>query len=126
MRSLSISRQSLLAAFAEFEVFNSRAFLDVETGETFDVAGDLIDYCRGNTEGTDLQLCDSHDLPRAQAVAEELDCLEAGFDEEGMPFGAEDQRYFPIPRLGTGEEEALAAAVDEWLEEHELMLGDEK
>lgn len=120
LRSVPIRREDLEEAFRAEPVFNLRSCLDAETGEVFEIAEDLIAYCRGEREGTDLQLSDSHDLPRAEAVAEEEIASEQGFDAEGLPFEPSDRRYFPVPRLGSLPDGELERAVEEWLRAHAL------
>jgi len=88
----------------------------------FEVAEDLVAYCKGEREGTDLQLSDSHDLPRAEAVAEEELAIERGFDEDGLPFDESDQRYFELPRLGGTSDAEIEVAMDEWLHTHGFTL----
>ena len=123
-RSVPISREHLAGAFARFPVYNIRVFLDAETGELLDVPGDLIDYCLGHGEGTDLQLSDSHDLPAAQRIAGEIGWLAQGFDDEGMAFGTEDQRFLPIEPAGGAAEPEIRAAVQKWLDDSGLETVD--
>ncbi|MDK2972421.1 MAG: hypothetical protein PWP23_2176 [Candidatus Sumerlaeota bacterium] len=119
-RTLPITREKLAQAFAAFEVFGFQSYLDAETGSVTEIADDVLDYCRGEGEGTDLQLSDSRELPTAQQIARELQWLEQGFDEEGLPFTPADQRFFPLPRLGELEEKERHEALLQWLEEHGL------
>lgn len=87
-------------------VFGFRRYLDAEGPRFVDVADDLVQYCRGEAEGTDLQLSDSHDLPLAQAIAEEELALETGFDEDGLPFDGGERRFFPVAGDPGGQAEA--------------------
>jgi len=124
MKQLQITRQDLLDQLASFEVFNTVAFFDSETNTVVELAEDVVDYCRGEVEGTDLQLSDSHELPLAQAVAEELDAAESGFDSDGVPFDESDRRFYPFPRLGDAGESTRREELDKWLEEYQLRCED--
>jgi hypothetical protein len=115
-----VTREALREQFREHDVFNTLAFCRADTGEFILVAQDVVDYCRGAIEGTDLQLSDSHDLPNAQAIAEELEALEQGYDEDGLPYGPDDRQFFPIPRLGGSTDEEVDAAINDWLSEFGL------
>lgn len=119
-RRIPLTFEQLVEHFAAHDVYHTQSFVDTQTGEALTIAEDLIDYCRGAREGTDLQLSDSHELPAAQAVAEELTWLEQGFDEDGLPYGAADRRYFPIERLGGQPGAQIEDAVREWLARWEL------
>lgn len=123
-RRLSVSAGVLVEVSRAHDVYHTHAFLDADSGMVYTIADDLIDYCRGDREGTDLQLSDSHDLPVAQAVAEEMIALEKGFDAEGLPYGEADRRYFPLPRLGEADEEQARSAVSDWLKRWNLETSD--
>ena len=120
--SVPATRENLLALMAEGEVFNLDAFLDSEEGRVEMVARDLIDYCRGDVEGTDLQLSDSKDLPLAQAIAEEELALERGADEDGLLFGREDARFHRVPRPGPRLAAELDAMREDWLAQVNITL----
>ncbi len=85
------------------------------------VARDLVDYCRGDVEGTDLQLSDSRDLPLAQSIAEEEIAMERGAGEDGLPFGPEDARYHRLPKVPFPGAD-LGQLLDEWLAARNLGL----
>lgn len=120
-RVIPISQALLLEAFRRFPIYNLRAFLDAESGHLVEVPEDLIDYCMGRDEGTDLQLSDSHELPLAQRIAEEVRWLEQGFDDDGVGFDAQDQRYFPIQPVGGLPEADVLRHVEKWLDEWDLQ-----
>lgn len=114
----------LVEAFAQPEAFNLRVFLDAAEGVLVEVAADLVDYCRGDQEGADLQLSDSHELPLAQAIAEEEIAAEAGFDADGLPFDPDERRFFEVPQLSGGRPPGAAErAARSWLAEHGLGAG---
>lgn len=123
-RQLPLTMDELLEAFGTAEVFNMLSFLDSQSGEIVTVAADVLEYCRGGHDGIDLQLSDSHDLPLAQAIAEETASLERGHDDEGLPFTPEDRRFFPVPRLGLPDGTGLRQAIQEWLDAHGLDVRD--
>jgi hypothetical protein len=120
--SVPATREHLLGLMAEGEVFNIEAYLDIEEERVEMVPRDLIDYCRGDVEGTDLQLSDSKDLPLAQAIAEEELAVERGADEDGLPFGPDDARFHRVPRPGPRPAAELAALLDEWLQGANITL----
>jgi hypothetical protein len=120
-RRLPMTFEEVVEALGGFELFGISVWLDADTGRVLEVPQDVLDYCAGRVEGTDLQLSDSFDLPAAQAVADELRWLEQGFDEEGLPFGPGDRRFFPLPRLGDQDEKERARAATEWLAQQDLQ-----
>jgi hypothetical protein len=122
-RVLPITLGQLTDALEAEGVFNIVRYLDAETGDVLELYEDVLAYCRGEREGTDLQLSDTFMLTHAQSVAEEQLALDRGFDEDGLPFGPEDRRYLPLEFADFAglRGEALARA---WLEEHGLEIGD--
>jgi len=112
--SLPATRDAIVSIMAQEEVFNLVAYLDAEEMRVVMVARDLIDYCRGDVEGTDLQLNDSRDLPVAQAIAEEEIALERGMDEDGLAFAAEDARFHRVPRPGDQPRPELERMMEDW------------
>ena len=112
-RSLPIPLDELVDALAEPEVHNLRVFLDALEARLLEVAADLVDYCRGDAEGADLQLCDSHDLPLAQAIAEEEEAAATGYDVDGLPVEPAERRFHEVIRepAGMAPDAAREAAV---------------
>ncbi|MCB2154724.1 hypothetical protein KQI84_07530 [bacterium] len=123
-RPIAISKAVLIEAFSGFTVYNVRFFLDAEDGAIIQVPHDVVEYCLGRGEGTDLQLSDSHDLPLAQRIADEIQWLAQGFDDEGMIFEQDDQRYFPITPLGGRDEQEIRDEVEKWLDDNGLETVD--
>jgi hypothetical protein len=119
--STPATRAALIEALSREETFNLERYLDAEEWRLVTVARDLIDYCRGEVEGTDLQLSDSRELPLAQLIADEEIATERGTDEEGLPFGPEDARYHRLPRVPSPQAD-VARLLDEWLAERNLRL----
>jgi hypothetical protein len=119
--SIPATRHALIEAFSQEEVFNLERYLDSQEMRIVSVTRDLVDYCRGEVEGSDLQLSDSRDLPLAQAIAEEELALERGADEEGLPFTPEDARFHRLPQPSLPLEN-LDRILDQWLSQRNLRL----